>query len=343
VEHTITASPKNKTAIVILNWNGRTFLDKFLPSVVKYSSDAMIYVIDNASTDDSVMFVRNNFPQVNLLQNSNNEGFCKGYNLALKKINSEYYILLNNDVEVTKDWLTPVISLMESDRKIAVCQPKIKSFQNKEYFEYAGASGGFLDKYGYPFCRGRIFDVVEKDQGQYDDTIKVTWASGAAFFVRASVYHELGGLDQDFFAHMEEIDFCWRSSSAGYKVMCCPRSTVYHLGGGTLAKSNPQKTFLNFRNGLYLLHKNLPSDQLVFVIFKRLLLDGIAGIRLFFIGKFLDTFAIIKAHFAYYGAIYFLNLKRKRSQHIQVNVLKSKSIVYTYFVKKKKYFDKDEN
>ena len=334
-------SPQNKIAIVILNWNGRTYLDKFLPSVVKYSADAMIYVVDNASTDDSVMFVRNNFPQVNLLQNSNNEGFCRGYNLALQKINAEYYVLLNNDVEVTKDWLTPIVSLMESDYKIAVCQPKIKSFQNKEYFEYAGASGGFLDKYGYPFCRGRIFDHIEKDQAQYDDMIKITWASGAAFFVRSSVYHELGGLDEDFFAHMEEIDFCWRSWSAGYKVICCPRSTVYHLGAGTLAKSNPQKTFLNFRNGLYLLHKNLPTNQLFLVIPLRLILDGLAGLRLFFQGKFKDTMAIIRAHFAYYGAIHAFNIKRKKSQNTQINVLKSYSIVYRYFIRKNYFFEKN--
>jgi GT2 family glycosyltransferase len=257
-----------KTAVVILNWNGRNFLETFLPSVLEYSARcADVIVADNASTDDSVAFLQEHYPQIRIIEHPKNGGFSKGYNDALKQIDAEYYILLNSDVEVTPNWITPVIEMMDADPSIAACQPKLRSFEDRSQFEYAGAAGGFIDAYGYPFCRGRIFDVLEEDRGQYDDACEVFWATGACLFVRADLYHALGGLDEDFFAHMEEIDFCWRLKNNGHKVMYCPDSTVYHVGGGALPKSSPRKTYLNFRNNLALLVKNLPSKRLGWVRF----------------------------------------------------------------------------
>ncbi len=250
-----------QAAVVILNWNGKKFLEEFLPSVIKYSSDAAdIIVADNASEDDSVDFLKKNFPQVKIILNEQNYGFAEGYNKALSKVEAKYYILLNSDIEVSKDWIEPVISCMEKDEKIGACQPKIRSLHEPEMFEYAGASGGFIDKLGYPFCRGRLFHTLEKDNGQYDDKKEVFWATGACLFVRSDLYNKLGGLDSDFFAHMEEIDYCWRLKNYGYKVYVCPESIVYHVGGGTLPKAPYCKTYLNFRNNLTLLYKNLPSD-----------------------------------------------------------------------------------
>ncbi|WP_462220674.1 glycosyltransferase family 2 protein, partial [Ferruginibacter sp.] len=241
-------------AIVILNWNGRKFLEQFLPSVIASVYDnKKIIVADNASTDDSVIFLQQQYPQIEILQNSSNEGFAKGYNTALKQVQSDYYILLNSDVEVTPGWITPVIDLMESDTTIAACQPKLLAYNYKNQFEYAGACGGWIDKFGYPFSRGRVFDICEDDKGQYNNAAQCFWASGAALFVKASVYHELGGLDEYFFAHQEEIDFCWRLQLAGYKVYVQPASEVYHVGGGTLAKGSSKKTYLNFRNNLIML------------------------------------------------------------------------------------------
>ena len=244
-----------KTAVVILNWNGKKFLEQFLPYVIKHSSsDAEVIVADNASNDDSVEFLKNNYPEIQIINNNENGGFSKGYNEALSKIDAEYYVLLNSDIEVTENWIKPIIDLMDSDKSIAVCQPKLRSYHQKEMFEYAGAAGGFIDKYGYPFCRGRIFNSIEVDNGQYDDTCEVFWATGAAMFVRAELYHKFGGLDNDFFAHMEEIDFCWRLKNEGYKIMYCADSVVYHVGGGTLPKNSSRKTFLNFRNNFNLLY-----------------------------------------------------------------------------------------
>ena len=291
-------------AIVILNWNGRKFLEKFLPSVIaSVYEHKKIIIADNASTDDSIQFLRENYPQISIIQNKTNLGFAAGYNAALKQVEADYYVLLNSDVEVTPNWIAPVIDLMESDKMIAACQPKILSYLNKDMFEYAGASGGWLDKFGYPFMRGRVFDDCEKDTGQYDDVQPCFWASGAALFVRSSVYHELGGLDEFFFAHQEEIDFCWRLQLAEYKVYVQPASVVYHVGGGTLPKGSSRKTFLNFRNNLVMLSKNLPITTALWKIPVRLLLDALSAWRGLLSGDRGYFIAICKAHahFIYIG------------------------------------------
>ena len=259
-----------------------------------------VVVADNASTDDSVEFVKSNYPNVQLLINNKNEGFAGGYNWALKQVDADYYVLLNSDVEVTPGWIEPVIQLMESDNKIAACQPKLLSFQNKHEFEYAGASGGFIDCFGYPLTRGRIFDIHENDEGQYDDAVPCFWASGAALFVRAKIYHEVGGLDSYFFAHQEEIDLCWRMQLAGYKIYAQPKSVVYHVGGGTLPKGNSRKVYLNFRNNLIMMAKNLPTGLACRIIFIRLLLDAVAGVKGLFSGDGGYVLAIIKAHWGFF-------------------------------------------
>ena len=325
-------------AIVILNYNGRKHLEEFLPSVLQYSSSYPIIVADNASTDDSVTFLQAAYPSVKLLLNSKNEGFAGGYNTALAQVKAKYFLLLNSDVEVTAHWLEPMLKLMESDENIAACQPKIRSYRQKELFEYAGAAGGMIDYLGYPFCRGRIFDSCETDTSQYNDSREVFWATGACMLVRAKVFQELGGFDADFFAHMEEIDLCWRMKNAGYTIFYCAESTVSHLGGGTLQKSNPFKTYLNYRNGLALLAKNLPSNQLVSTIFSRLVLDGVSGVKLFLGGNFGDVWAIIKAHFAFYAWLPALLKKRKIIQAKEVSHIYQKSIVWQYFAKGKKKF-----
>lgn len=267
-----------KVAIVILNWNGAAMLRQYLPGVLRYSLDeAAVYVADNASTDDSVELLKEQFPECRLILFDRNWGFAEGYNKALAQIDAEYYVLLNSDVEVTSHWLTPLIELMDRQPDIAACQPKLLAVADRNSFEYAGASGGFLDRYGYPFCRGRIFETVEKDQGQYDQPADVLWATGAALFVRARIYKEVKGLDGRFFAHNEEIDMCWRMRLLGYRVVCLPDSRVYHVGGGTLPKSNPMKTFLNFRNNLTMLYKCLPDEDLRAVMRVRWLLDYVAA------------------------------------------------------------------
>ncbi len=328
-----------KTAVVILNWNGKKFLEQFLPDVIKHSSShAEIIVADNASSDDSIAFLKNNFPNIRIILNNDNGGFSKGYNDALAQIDAEYYVLLNSDIEVTENWIKPVIDLMDSDKNIAVCQPKLRSFYQKEYFEYAGAAGGFIDKYGYPFCRGRLFNTLEKDNGQYDDICEVFWATGAAMFVRAELYHKHGGLDNDFFAHMEEIDFCWRMKNQGYKIMYCPESVVYHVGGGTLPKNSPRKTFLNFRNNFNLLFKNLPANKIYKVIIARLFLDGIAALKFLSEGGYKDLYAVLRAHLSFYAS--YNNNRRKRKQLLQKEVSKiyTKKIVLHYYLKKKTKF-----
>ncbi len=329
-----------KTAVVILNYNGKHFLEKFLPSVIAHTH-AHIVVADNLSTDDSLAFLREQFPQVQIIRNTRNEGYAGGYNSALKQIEAEYYVLLNSDVEVTPGWLSPLIDLMDSQPQIAACQPKLREYHRKGYFEYAGAAGGFIDFLGYPFCRGRLFQDMEPDQGQYDDTQPVFWASGACMVVRASVYWELGGLDAAFFAHMEEIDLCWRMHNAGYEVFYCAESTVYHVGAGTLNVENPRKTFLNFRNSLGTLYKNLPTSRLFFVIFARLILDGIAGAIFLLQKKPTHCWAILKAHFAFYQKIPFWMKQRRATVRkkggFQKGVL-AKSVVWEYFVRKKKKF-----
>ena len=291
----------NKVAIVILNWNGARMLEKYLPSVLQYSRDeATVYVADNASTDDSLEMLRRHFPECRIIVLDRNWGFAEGYNQALAQIEAEYYLLLNSDVEVTHHWLTPMIELMDAHPDIAACQPKLLSVFNRDRFEYAGASGGYLDRYGYPFCRGRIFDVVEEDNGQYDYQTDILWATGAALLVRARIYKEVGGLDGRFFAHNEEIDMCWRMRIRGYRVVCVPESQVYHVGGGTLPKGNPMKTFLNFRNNLTMLYKCLPADELRHVMRVRWFLDYLAAWQTLILNRNVDDFrAIYRARRAF--------------------------------------------
>jgi GT2 family glycosyltransferase len=286
-----------KTAVVILNYNGEKFLREFLPLVIQYTTRAKIIVADNGSTDLSTDLLRQNFPAVELIQLNNNYGFCGGYNRALRQIEAEYYVLLNSDVEVTPGWLTPLIALLDQHTEIAAVQPKILAFNEKDKFEYAGAAGGFIDSMGYPFCRGRVFDETEKDSGQYNDTHEVFWATGACLVIRANVYHDLKGLDEDFFAHMEEIDLCWKIQRAGYKVFYCGESHVYHIGAGTLSKSNPRKTYYNFRNGLSLVYKHWSPGQLVWKLPVRVLLDYVAAIKFLLSGKAGDARAVLRAHY----------------------------------------------
>ncbi|MBA5793273.1 glycosyltransferase family 2 protein [Flavobacterium sp. xlx-214] len=322
-------------AIVLLNWNGLGLLQKFLPTVVKYSSNAQIYIADNASTDDSKNFVSANYPSVKWIQLSENFGFAKGYNEALKFVNEDILCLLNTDVEVTENWLQPILNLFETNTNIGIIQPKILDYKNKTHFEYAGAAGGFIDAYGFPFCRGRIFDTIEKDENQYASQ-EIFWASGACFFIRNSVFKQLNGFDDAFFAHQEEIDLCWRAFNANITTYYCNESKVYHVGGATLKKSNPKKTFLNFRNSLFMLYKNLPRENRFSIIFKRLCLDGIAGAKLFLSLQPLHTFAIIKAHFSYYAHLN--QLKSKQISLPKTNYFYTKNIVYSYFISKRKKF-----
>ena len=311
-------------------------ISQFLPSIIANSEEATIYLIDNASTDDSVKLVSQNFPSVTIIKNDDNFGFAKGYNIALEQIEEEYYALVNSDVEVTKDWLKPVISSFDSNNDIGIIQPKILDFKNKEYFEYAGAAGGFIDKYGFPYCRGRIFDTIEKDSGQYNDEAPIFWASGACFFIRKSIYRKLNGFDDDFFAHQEEIDLCWRALNLGFKVRYIPSSVVYHVGGATLNESNPKKTFLNFRNSLLMLTKNLPENKLIPIVFTRLILDGLAGIQFILQGKFIHCWAIIKAHFHFYHLIN--KTLKKRNGAKTESYFHSNNIVYDYYFNKKIHF-----
>ncbi len=267
-----------RLAIVILNWNGAAMMRQYLPGVLQHSrQEATVWVADNASTDDSVQLLRDNFPEVRLILFDKNWGFADGYNKALAQIDAEYYLLLNSDIEVTPNWLTPLLAFMDSHQDVAACQPKLLSIFERDHYEYAGACGGYLDRLGYPFCRGRLFDTVEKDEGQYDTPAEVLWATGAAMLVRARIYNNVGGLDGRFFAHNEEIDLCWRMRLQGYKIYCLPQSCVYHVGGGTLPKSNPMKTFLNFRNNLTMLYKCLPDNELRSVMRLRWWLDYLAA------------------------------------------------------------------
>ena len=330
-----------QVAIVILNWNGRSFLEKFLPSVLASTyGNKRIIVADNASTDDSIDFVKNHFPGVEIIVNPANEGYAKGYNTALKQVEADYYVLLNSDVEVTPGWIEPVISLMESDWKIAACQPKMLAYDQKQQFEYAGASGGWIDQLGYPFARGRVFENCEEDAGQYNNALECFWATGAALFVKANVYKEIGGLDEYFFAHQEEIDFCWRLKLGGYKVYVQPQSVVYHVGGGTLPKINHRKTFLNFRNNMIMMYKNLPAGEAVKKIPFRFLLDGIAALRALLGGDFGFLKAVFSAHIAFINWVFFRQQRSVVPRHtkaIQTGVYKG-SIVWDYFIRKKKTF-----
>ena len=327
-----------KIAVVILNWNGVKLLEQFLPSVVQYSSEATVYVADNASTDDSISFVKANFPTVQIIKNDYNFGFAQGYNEALKNVDADIFALINSDIEVTENWLQPIIETFKNEAQTAIIQPKILDYKRKEYFEYSGAGGGFIDKYGYPFCRGRIFETLEKDNGQYNDSCEIFWASGACFFIRSSVYKELNGFDADFFAHQEEIDLCWRAFNNNHIIKYNGDSTVYHVGGATLNQENPKKTFLNFRNSLLMLVKNLPKESLVKLLFLRMILDGIAGIRFLFQGKILHSIAVLKAHFYFY---HLLSINYKKRGKIQLKkYYKVKSIVYNYYIKHGIVFEK---
>lgn len=328
-----------KVAVVILNWNGAKFLRKFLPSLLKHSSKAEIVVADNASADDSLVVLEKEFPQVHIIKNHRNEGFAKGYNTALKQIDADYYILLNSDVEVTANWIQPAVELLESDNTIGAVQPKIRSWYEPEKFEYAGAAGGFLDQYGYPFCRGRIFEHTEKDLQQYEDAREIFWATGACMFVRAELFHDAGGFDPDFFAHMEEIDFCWRIKHKGYKVMYTPKSLVYHVGGGTLPSSSSYKTYLNIRNNLAMLYKNLPQEKLNRTILFRLLLDGIAAVKFLFSGGFPEMASVLKAHFHFYRMLPDLKAKRKTLNPGKVSMIYRGNMVLEHYLYRKDTFN----
>ncbi len=322
-----------KTAVVILNWNGKNLLEQFLPSVVEYSKDAVIYVADNASTDDSIEFIKSEYPSVKIIQNKDNDGFAGGYNDALKHVEENILCLLNSDIEVTKNWLQPILNTFGKEPNTAIIQPKILDFKQKDYFEYAGAGGGFIDKYGYPYCRGRIFNTLEKDIGQYNDTIDIFWASGACFFIKKEIFNELNGFDTSFFAHMEEIDLCWRAKNSGYAIKYIGTSTVFHVGGATLKNTNPKKTYLNFRNSLFALTKNA-NGTIFDKILVRLILDGVAGIKFLFEFKPLHTLSIIKAHFSFYKNLRDLLQKRKSFKN-KVKYYQKTSIVIDYFVNRK--------
>jgi hypothetical protein len=335
---------KIKVAVVILNWNGRVFLEKFLPNVVKYSSghDRKIVIVDNNSTDDSIRFIRSNYPGVEIIIYNKNHGYARGYALALPQVEASYYVLLNSDVEVTEGWLEPLIALMDSDKTIGAVMPKILSFSDKNLFEYAGAGGGFIDKYGYPFCRGRILTSLEKDTGQYNDTREVFWASGACMFLRAGAYSKTGGLDGDFFAHMEEIDLCWRLKRLDYKIYYCAQSVVYHVGGGTLPNDNPRKLYYNYRNSLYLLFKNLNRGEFITILVPRIILDGISATLYILQGKWFFFMAVFRAHVRFYVSLpRLINKRRIFNKIIQkkaVDQIFKKSIVFQFFVKKIRKF-----
>jgi GT2 family glycosyltransferase len=327
-----------KVAVVILNWNGKPFLETFLPSVLTHSPQAAVYVADNQSADGSVDYVRTQFPSVKIIVNPANEGFAKGYNTALKQIESEYYVLLNSDVEVTANWLEPVITLMDAQPGIAACQPKVLDYNNRKKFEYAGASGGFIDKYGYPFCRGRLFNELEEDKQQHNSSMETFWATGACMIVRSELFWKAGAFDDDYFAHMEEIDVCWRMKNLGYQIYVEPASVVYHVGGGTLNKLSPRKTFLNFRNNLITYTKNAAPGFLIFRILFRMILDGVAAIKFLLEGHGSHFFAVIKAHFSYYGHLPSTLKKRKAMKALPGfkhtdSCIYQKNIVYGHFIR----------
>lgn len=327
-----------KLAIVILNWNGQQLLENFLPSVVNYADGQDLYVIDNGSTDTSVSFLKQHYPTVQCIKLTHNIGYAGGYNEGLKHISADVFCLLNSDIQVTKNWLRPIINTFENNINTSIIQPKILDYHHKNKFEYAGAGGGFIDQLGYPYCRGRIFHTLEEDHGQYNDQKEVFWASGACLFIRATVFNDLGGFDSRFFAHMEEIDLCWRAKNKGSTVTYVGNSTVYHVGGASLDVSNPKKTYLNFRNSLYTLVKNT-SKPLVLVVLLRLILDGIAGFHFLLQAKPKHTFAIIKAHGSFYMDLPYL-LQFRRENSLTKSFKLHPSIVWSYFVQNKKYFSK---
>ncbi|RMG16980.1 MAG: glycosyltransferase family 2 protein [Bacteroidetes bacterium] len=333
-----------KVALVILNWNGRHWLEKFLPSVTASVYEPLeLIVVDNGSTDDSLAFLQRHYPQIRRIAFSQNYGFTEGHNKVLPHIEAPYLLLLNSDVEVQPGWIAPLVEVMEADERVASVQPKVLAYHDRQYFEYAGAAGGYLDRFAYPFCRGRVFDVVEKDEGQYDQQQQVFWATGACCLIRRSVIDEIGLFEPRYFAHMEEIDFCWRAKNFGYKIMAQPASVVYHVGGGALPQGNPRKTYLNVRNSLATMYKNLPAAEIPFKIGVRLLLDGLWGLRSLMRGDFPTIWAIIRAHFHFYGHLPYWHKRRK-----QIYTLKKptrhqagyfpRSVVWQYFGRGKKTF-----
>tara|TARA_B100001093_G_C26791541_1_gene999191 strand:- start:407 stop:1423 length:1017 start_codon:yes stop_codon:yes gene_type:complete len=334
---------QKKIAVLILNLNGKELLKKFLPSVIQNNNNhADIIVIDNNSSDDSVNFIKKYYPKIKCIVNIKNYGYAEAYNIVIKKLDYEFVVLLNSDVRVSKNWIDAPLEFLESNIEYAACQPKILDEKKPNMFEYAGASGGFIDFLGYPFCRGRILNHIETDNGQYDSTIDIMWASGAALFLRTNYFKKAGGFDITFFAHQEEIDLCWRFQNMGYKIACIPSSHVFHLGGATLSKQNTLKTYLNFRNNLIMLLKNLPKTRLPIIII-RLILDSLAGLKFIFEGKPIHFFAIIKAYFSFYRRAPIILLKRTKTKHLSTKVKFSGSIIVEYYLKGIKIFSKIYN
>lgn len=337
-------SKTSKIAIVILNWNGKKLFDRFLPSVIENSKGENIKIIvaDNGSTDQSISYLIQNFPSIQIIDLKENYGFAEGYNRALKQVEADYFVLLNSDVKVSKNWISPCIKLFEKDNKIAAIQPKILSFNEPSSFEYAGAAGGFIDKFGYPFCQGRILNQLEKDNHQYNESTQIFWATGACMFVKADTFKTIGGLDGDFWAHMEEIDLCWRLKNSGFKIVYEPQSVIYHLGGGTLSYDSPQKVYLNFRNNLWMLFKNLPKEQFKRIFIIRMVLDGVAAVKFLAGFHFSSSWAVVKAHYSFYKNLSKLIQKRKETQKLVVVKVHpemfTKSIMWKFFIQKKRKF-----
>jgi GT2 family glycosyltransferase len=332
-----------KVAVVILNWNGEKFLKKFLPGVVTntITQNVDVVVADNGSTDESISYIESNHPNVKIIRLDKNYGFASGYNLALKQIDAEYYVLLNSDVDVPQEWLNPLIQFMDKNPKAAACMPKILDYNNPSHFEYAGAAGGFIDFLGYPFCRGRILSCIEEDKGQYDNPLEIFWASGACLFIRSKAYWEAYGLDDDFFAHMEEIDLCWRLINSGYSIWCIPNSKVYHVGGGTLPNNNPRKLYYNYRNSLFMLYKNLPKNKLFSIILFRLVLDGLSAVAYLLNGKFGFFKAVFSAHCDYWKSIGILRNKRNvlnLNRASNGSKILHRSVLSNFFLLKRKTF-----
>ncbi|MCC6384815.1 MAG: glycosyltransferase family 2 protein [Bacteroidia bacterium] len=331
-----------KVAVVILNWNGKKLLEKFLSQVVQCSTEADVIVADNASTDDSLQFLSQQFPGIRLIKLNRNYGFAGGYNACLKSVEAEYFVLLNSDVEVTSGWLKPLISFLDSNPQVAACQPKVRSYYDRHLFEHAGASGGYIDQLGYPFCRGRILNTLEADNSQYNSNQKIFWATGACLMIRRDVFRKLNGFDDRFFAHMEEIDLCWRIQRAGYTLFCIPESVVFHVGGGTLPMKNPRKTYFNFRNNMMMLHNNLPPDKLIPVLIFRLCLDLTAAIKFLVEGDARDALAVLKAHFYFFTRVLMTggrrNQYRSELPFTKPTTVFKGSVVWNYYLRNKKKF-----
>lgn len=338
-----------KVAVVILNWNGKELLEQFIPSVINYTDTdvADIIVADNCSSDNSISFLKEYYPDIKLIELSENYGFAEGYNRALAQVSAEYFVLLNSDVEVIENWLTPIINFLDNNMSVAAAQPKIRAYRNKDFFEYAGAAGGFIDKYGYPFCRGRIFSTLEKDSGQYDKAIDVFWATGACLIIRAKDYMDVGGLDASFFAHMEEIDLCWRLNARGRRVVCLPESVVYHVGGATLESESPRKTFLNFRNNLLMLYKNLPDSEFRKIYRIRKILDKIACLQFYLTGKSKNAKSILEAYRNFEENRHQYNLVRadnlNKVKDMKVATVYPYSIIKSYYLKGNKIYSSLKN